>query len=135
MDDGMGGGLFGGGVHGIYTDAQLLDRFVAAGAADAFEAIVLRHGSMVWGVCRRILRDRHDPEDAFQATFLVLAGAAQVSPREKLGNWLHGVARRAALIKASSGAPTRFRRADRGGPLPRPSATDGSREPVCQRDA
>ncbi len=51
-----------------------------------FEAILQRHGPMVWGVCRRVLRDDHDVEDAFQATLLVFVrNAASVMPREKLG--------------------------------------------------
>jgi RNA polymerase sigma factor (sigma-70 family) len=90
--------LFDSGVHGVNTDAQLLDRYVARGDERAFAAIVHRHGSMVWGVCHRILRDHHDAEDAFQATFLVLARrAASVVPREKVGCWLYGVARQTAL--------------------------------------
>src|SRR4051812_1174823 len=78
---------------GGLSDGQLLGRFVDRREAAAFEVIVRRHGPMVWGVCRRVLRDRHDAEDAFQASFLVLAlKAATVLPREKLGNWLYGVA-------------------------------------------
>src|SRR5262249_40834045 len=75
------------------SDAQLLGRFVERREGAVFEAIAQRHGPMVWGVCRRVLRDHHDAEDAFQATFLVLARkASSVLPREKLGNWLYGVA-------------------------------------------
>src|SRR3954454_19146321 len=87
------GTLFRVGAIGGFSDGQLLGRFVERREADAFEVIVHRHGPMVWGGCRRVLRDYHDAEDAFQATFLVLARrAASVLPREKLGNWLYGVA-------------------------------------------
>ena len=80
------------------TDAQLLDQFIKSREESALESLVLRHGPMVWGVCRRILRNHHDAEDAFQATFLVLTRkAASVSPKDMLGNWLHGVAHRTAL--------------------------------------
>src|SRR5262245_22208382 len=75
------------------TDGQLVEAFVSHRDAVAFEALLLRHGPMVLGVCRRVLRDPHDAEDAFQATFLVLARkAASVIPRERVGNWLYGVA-------------------------------------------
>src|SRR4051812_19423156 len=85
--------LFEVGAVGGLTDGHLLGRFVARREPAVFEAIVRRHGPMVWGVCRRVLRDHHDAEDAFQATFLVLARrAASVLPREKLGHWLYGVA-------------------------------------------
>jgi RNA polymerase sigma factor (sigma-70 family) len=80
------------------TDGQLLECFLAQREEAAFEALVRRHGSMVLAVCRRVLRDTHDAEDAFQATFLVLVRkAASVQPRELVGNWLYGVAYRTAL--------------------------------------
>ena len=90
--------LFSCGTVGGLSDEQLLDRFVARREDAIFEEIIQRHGTMVWGVCRRVLRDHHDAEDAFQATFLVLARkAASVMPREKLGNWLYGVAYQTAM--------------------------------------
>src|SRR5438045_1732818 len=76
------------------TDGQLLEAFVRDRSAAAFEALVRRHGPMVLGVCRRTLANPHDADDAFQATFLVLARkAASVWPGERVGNWLYGVAR------------------------------------------
>jgi len=80
------------------SDAQLLDFFVTQQDDAAFEALVKRHGAMVLSVCRRILKDPHDAQDAFQATFLVLVRkAATLAKRELVGNWLYGVAFRAAL--------------------------------------
>src|SRR5947207_3022053 len=85
------------------TDGQLLDCFLARSEDAAFEALVRRHGPMVLGVCRRVLGNAHDAEDAFQATFLVLARkAASIVPRELVGNWLYGVARRTALEARSA---------------------------------
>src|SRR5437660_1373199 len=80
------------------TDAQLLECYVAGREQAAFAALVRRHGQMVWGVCRRILSNHHDAEDAFQATFLVLVRrAASIVPRERVANWLYGVAHQTAL--------------------------------------
>src|SRR5688572_26900559 len=78
-------------------DGELLTRFIERRDEEALAALVTRHGPMVWGVCCRLLK-HHDAEDAFQATFLVLVRkASSVVPREMVGNWLHGVAHRAAL--------------------------------------
>lgn len=80
------------------TDADLLGQFIARRDEGAFAALVRRHGPMVWGVCRRVLPNESDAEDAFQATFLILAlKAASVTPTEMVGNWLYGVARTTAL--------------------------------------
>jgi RNA polymerase sigma factor (sigma-70 family) len=78
-------------------DAALLGAFVAKQDGDAFEMLVRRHGPMVMGVCRRIVGDAADAEDAFQATFLVLVRKAKsVNPRSAVGNFLYGVAWRTA---------------------------------------
>jgi RNA polymerase sigma factor (sigma-70 family) len=104
------GTLFTEGAVGMLSDGQLLDRFVDRRDASAFEAIVERYGPLVWGVCRRVVRDHHDAEDAFQATFLVLARkAASVMPREKLGNWLYGVAFQTAMKARATRAKRRVR--------------------------
>jgi RNA polymerase sigma factor (sigma-70 family) len=80
------------------SDGQLLKRFIERRDELAFEALVHRHGPMVMGVCRRVLRNGADAEDAFQATFLVLVRKARsVVPQSMVGNWLYGVARTTAV--------------------------------------
>ena len=79
------------------SDAELLGRFCCDRDEGAFGELVRRHGPMVFGVCRRALPRWQDAEDAFQATFLVLAcKPAAARPPERLGAWLHGVACRVA---------------------------------------
>jgi RNA polymerase sigma factor (sigma-70 family) len=80
------------------NESQLLDRFLSRGDEEAFEAILTRYGPMVLAICRRILADPNDVDDAFQATFLVLLKKARsIRDRAVLGTWLHGVARRVAV--------------------------------------
>jgi RNA polymerase sigma factor (sigma-70 family) len=87
------------------TDAQLLDDFVKRGEQASFEVLVWRHGTMIFNLCRRILRDSHDAEDAFQATFLVFARkASTIGKREAVGSWLYKVAYRIALRVRARGA-------------------------------
>ena len=90
--------LFDSGTTASVPEHELLDRFFARGDESAFEAIVNRHGRMVLGICRRVLDDEHDVEDAFQATFLILVKKAKsIRNREVLGSWLYGVAHRVAV--------------------------------------
>jgi RNA polymerase sigma factor (sigma-70 family) len=90
------------------TDAQLLDLFVARHDEVAFTALVERHGPMVQRVCHEVLRDYHEAQDAFQATFLVLARHARsIRRRASLASWLHGVALRVAASARSTSARRR----------------------------
>src|SRR5262245_21924555 len=98
------------------SDAALLQRLGRPGREAAFEALLRRHGPMVLDVCRCVLVNEADAEDAFQATFLILARkAASIRKAGSLASWLHGVAYRTAL-KARAESARRHRREAR---LPR----------------
>jgi RNA polymerase sigma factor (sigma-70 family) len=94
------------------SDADLWQRYLQERNEDAFETIVRRHGPMVMGVCRRVLQNEQDAEDAFQATFLVLVRrhSFRQSP-VKMAGWLHGVAHRTALEARRAAAIRRAREA------------------------
>jgi RNA polymerase sigma factor (sigma-70 family) len=97
---------------GVLPDRELVAGFAAGRDERAFEALVRRHGPMVLRVCRRVLGNDHDAEDAFQATFLVLARRAQtLRHRESVGSWLYGVAYRVSLRARSDAARRRAREA------------------------
>jgi RNA polymerase sigma factor (sigma-70 family) len=113
---------------GGLSDGQLLNCFLARREAAAFEALVRRHGPMVLGVCRRVLGNRHDAEDAFQATFLILVRrAAAVWPRELVGNWLYGVAYRTALA-ARTAAARRKAKERQVSAMPRPETSESENQ-------
>jgi RNA polymerase sigma factor (sigma-70 family) len=92
--------LFTAGTLGSLSDGELLDHFRCGAdttGQEAFRILVERHGAMVMGVCRSLVRDPHEAEDAFQATFLVLVRRAEsIRQRETIAPWLYGVARRVA---------------------------------------
>jgi RNA polymerase sigma factor (sigma-70 family) len=103
--------IFNIGAVGMTPDAQLLDWFVSQHdetAEAAFEELMIRHGPMVFGVCRRVLQDGHDAQDAFQAVFLVLANRARsIRRRDSVASWLFGVAQRVATRARSRAARRR----------------------------
>ena len=109
------------------TDRQLLGWFTRRQDGASFAALVRRHGPMVQGVCRRVLDNAHDAEDAFQATFLVLARkAASIGRRESVSGWLYTVAYRTARrAKAQAG-----KRARREKPLHEPPIDEGGGDPA-----
>ena len=106
------------------TDGQLLEDYISHHDEAALAALVHRHGPMVWGVCRRVLRNYHDAEDAFQATFLVFVRkGASIASRELLANWLYGVAHQTAL-KARATAAKRNERERWLTEMPDPTVAD-----------
>jgi RNA polymerase sigma factor (sigma-70 family) len=119
------GHLFGLGTASGLTEWQLVHRYARLRDEAAFAALVARHGPMVLGVCRRLLNDPADVEDAFQATFLVLIRKAGVlGPKDQVGHWLYGVARKVALRARSDSS----RRRSRERPFAALVASDGHAE-------
>jgi RNA polymerase sigma factor (sigma-70 family) len=109
------------------TDGQLLNGYISRREEAALAALVRRHGPMVWGVCRRVLRNDHDAEDAFQATFLVLVRkAASIASPDLLANWLYGVAHQTAL-KARAMTGKRGARERQVTEMPEPAVTEQDR--------
>jgi RNA polymerase sigma factor (sigma-70 family) len=103
-------------------DAELLERFALGRDETAFRALVDRYGNLVFGACRRVLRDVQEAEDAFQATFLVLARkAGSLQKKEALAGWLFGVARRLSLRARARAAARRRRDSVERPALPEPA--------------
>jgi len=114
------------------SDRQILERFVDQRDETAFESLLSRHGPMVLNVCRQLLRDPHDAEDAFQAVFLVLVRkASSLRLHDSLGPWLYTVASRVAARARANRRRMRAREST-GGELPE-SPADDSRD--CLEDA
>jgi RNA polymerase sigma factor (sigma-70 family) len=100
------------------TDAQLLKRFIADRDDAAFTTLLCRHSTMVWGVCKRMLGQDQDAEEAFQATFVVLIRkAASIHPPSMVGNWLYGVAHQISLKARAMNAKRMSREKQLIGPL------------------
>jgi RNA polymerase sigma-70 factor (ECF subfamily) len=100
---------------GEASDGELLERFADTRDESAFTALVQRHGPMVFGVCRSILNDPNDADDAFQATFLVLVRKARsIGKPDSVASWLHGVAYR--IASKARGAAARRRHQERQAP-------------------
>ncbi|GIW78589.1 MAG: hypothetical protein KatS3mg105_0396 [Gemmatales bacterium] len=92
------------------SDRDLLERFLSQQDEEAFSALLRRHGPMVLGVCRRVLRDPNDVDDAFQAAFLILVQkAGSIKRRNSLGSWLYGVSYRIAVRAKTNAVKRRLR--------------------------
>ena len=132
--------LFQSGTHAALSDVDLLEQFATrqgrndATAELAFAALLARHGPMVLRVCRAVLGDRHEVEDAFQATFLVLAvRAGSIRRRDSVASWLHGVALRVAAQERSRTARRR-RHEQMKAAITALSTADTGRDPVLDND-
>jgi RNA polymerase sigma factor (sigma-70 family) len=122
------------------SDSELLNRFAARRSEDdetaelAFAALLARHGPMVLRVCRVVLGDQHEVEDAFQATFLVLAVRARsIRRRGSVASWLHGVALRVAAAERSR-AVRRRRHELLAGAVTSTTTDKVGSDPVCDRE-
>lgn len=106
------------------ADECLVERYAADRDVAAFETLLQRHGPMVLRVCRQVLHDWHEAEDAFQATFLVLARqASRIRKREVVASWLHGVAYRVAMqAKSQAMRRTLLERSPQAKPAAQPVA-------------
>jgi RNA polymerase sigma factor (sigma-70 family) len=118
------------------SDAELLRCFSAGREEAAFAALMQRHGRLVWGVCRDVLRHEHDAEDAFQATFLVLARqAGSIHKGQAVAGWLHGTARRIALAARRMAARQRsHERRERSMPPEKSLSDEALREALGMLD-
>jgi RND family efflux transporter MFP subunit len=114
------------------SDGELLHRYLAGDEA-AFELLLWRHQRLVFGVCRRLLHRLHDAEDAFQATFMVLASKARtISRGESLAPWLYRVAYRCALtVRARQARPERPLMPDRDVPAADEAAQSAERRELA----
>ena len=126
--------LFSAGTLGSLNDGELLECFRSREEAcghEAFRILVERHGPMVLGLCRSVVRDPHEADDAFQATFLVLVRkAGSIRRRDTIGPWLHGVALRVARRARHRSARRIARQAPLADDLSCPTGTSPEREHV-----
>jgi len=121
--------LFGDGTLVGMSDAQLLERFVSGRDEDAFQVLLARHGPMVLGVCRSVLEDASEAEDAFQATFLILIRKARsLWVQGSLGSWLYRVARRVAHHARKEALARRRREKQSAEMKPKPVSETASAE-------
>jgi RNA polymerase sigma factor (sigma-70 family) len=128
--------LFSAGALGSLNDGELLECFrLGEGASghEAFRILVERHGPMVLGLCRSVVRDPHEADDAFQATFLVLVRkAGSIRRRDTIGPWLHGVASRVARRARHRSARRSARQAPLADDLSCPTGMSPEREQVLE---